>query len=99
MLSGGQPGHHNIQGIGAGFVPKNLNLSIIDEIVTVDDREAFLMMKRLGKEEGLCVGISAGAAVVASLGVAKKLGPGKRVVTVLCDTGERYFSMEQYFQA
>ena len=99
VLSGGKPGYHNIQGIGAGFVPKNLNRQLIDEIITVDDREAFAMMKRLGKEEGLSVGISAGAAVVASAIVAKRLGPGKRVVTILCDTGERYFSMEQYFQA
>ncbi len=99
VLSGGLPGHHNIQGIGAGFVPKNFNRSIINDIITVDDKEAFAMMKRLGKEEGLSVGISAGAAVVASKKVAQQLGKGKRVVTILCDTGERYFSMEQYFEA
>ena len=57
------------------------------------------MMRRLGREEGLSVGISSGAAVVASLQVAQKLGPGKRVVTILCDTGERYFTLEQYFEA
>lgn len=99
VLSGGKPGHHMIQGIGAGFVPAIFNRSIIDDIITIDDKEAFHMMKRLGQEEGLSVGISAGAAVCAAKKVAIDLGPGKRVVTVLCDTGERYFSMEQYFQA
>ena len=99
VLSGGTAGHHNIQGIGAGFVPKIFNRSIIDGIIAVDDKEAFAMMKRLGREEGLSVGISSGAAVIAAQKVAQELGPGKRVVTVLCDTGERYFSMEQYFEA
>lgn len=96
---GKPPRQHNIQGIGAGFVPKILNRGIIDEIITVDDREAFLMTRRLGKEEGLCVGISSGAVVVAALKTAEALGPGKRVVAILADTGERYFSMEQYFEA
>ncbi len=99
VLSGKAAGYHNIQGIGAGFVPKILNRDIIDEIIGVDDKEAYEMMRRLGREEGLSVGISSGAAVVASLKVAQKLGPGKRVVTILCDTGERYFSLEQYFEA
>lgn len=99
VLSGKAPGHHNIQGIGAGFVPKILNRDILDDIIAVDDKEAYEMMRRLGREEGLSVGISAGAAVVASLKVAQKLGPGKRVVTILCDTGERYFTLEQYFEA
>ena len=99
VLSGKPAGYHNIQGIGAGFVPKILNRSIIDDVIPVDDREAFAMMKRLGSEEGLSVGISAGAAVVASINIAKQLGVGKRVVTILCDTGERYFSLEQYFRA
>ena len=99
VLSGGKPGRHKIQGIGAGFIPEILNREVIDDIITVDDREAFDMMRHLGKEEGLCVGISAGANVVAALEVAKKLGPGKRVVTILCDTGERYFTTEQYFEA
>ncbi len=99
VLSGKTPGHHNIQGIGAGFIPKILNRDILDEIITIDDKEAYEMMRRLGREEGLSVGISAGAAVVASLKVAQRLGPGKRVVTILCDTGERYFTLEQYFEA
>jgi len=99
VLSGKKPGAHRIQGIGAGFEPEILNKEIIDEIITIGDNEAFQMSKRLGKEEGLCVGISSGANVVASLKVAKELGTGKRVVTILCDTGERYFSTEQYFEA
>lgn len=99
VLSGGKPGHHNIQGIGAGFVPKILNRQIIDEIIPVEDKDAYEMMRRLGREEGLSVGISAGAAVLASIKVAAQLGPGKRVVTILCDTGERYFTLEQYFEA
>jgi len=99
VLSGGKPGRHNIQGIGAGFIPEILNRKIIDEIIKVDDNESFAMARRLGVEEGLCVGISSGAAMIAALKVAKDLGPGKRVVMILCDTGERYFSMEQYFEA
>jgi len=99
VLSGKPAGQHKIQGIGAGFIPEILNRDIIDELALVDDREAFEMMRRLGREEGLCVGISSGANVIAALKAAKELGPGKRVVTILCDTGERYFSMEQYFEA
>ena len=78
---------------------KIINRGLIDEIVAVNDQEAFNMAKLLGKEEGLCVGISSGANVVAALKIAYNLGSGKRVVTILCDTGERYFSMEQYFEA
>ena len=99
VLSGKEPGPHKIQGIGAGFVPDILNREIIDEIITVDDNEAFSTSRRLAKEEGLFVGISAGAAVSVALKVAKDLGKGKTVVVVLPDTGERYFSMQQYFEA
>jgi len=99
VLSGNPAGHHNIQGIGAGFVPKILNRDILDEIITIDDKDAYNMMRRLGREEGLSVGISSGASVIAALKIAERLGPGKRVVTILCDTGERYFTMEQYFEA
>ncbi|RJQ33241.1 MAG: cysteine synthase A [Actinobacteria bacterium] len=93
VLSGGQPGRHRIQGIGAGFIPAVLNQSIIDEIVTVEDEDAFNMARRLAKEEGLLVGISSGAAVWAANEIASKLGRGKSVITMLPDTGERYLSM------
>lgn len=99
VLSGKPAGAHKIQGIGAGFVPEILNREIIDDIITVGDQDAFNMTRRLGREEGLCAGISSGANVAAALKIARDLGPGKRVVTILCDTGERYFSMEQYFEA
>lgn len=99
VLSGKPAGPHKIQGIGAGFIPEILNREVIDEIIQVDDNDAFKTAKRLASEEGLFVGISSGAAVWAALGVAKNLGKGKIVVVVLPDTGERYFSMQQYFEA
>lgn len=99
VLSGKQPGPHKIQGIGAGFIPAILNQKIIDEIIQVDDNDAFHTAQRLTREEGLFVGISSGAAVWAALKIAKELGKGKAVVVVLPDTGERYFSMQQYFEA
>ncbi len=98
VLSGKELGPHKIQGIGAGFIPDVLNQGIIDEIIQVDDNDAFRTARRLAREEGLFVGISAGAAAYSALKVAKDLGEGKRVVVVLPDTGERYFSMEQYFE-
>ena len=97
VLSGGEPGPHKIQGIGAGFVPKVLNRAIIDRVMTVTDDEAYQTAKQLSKKEGLLVGISAGANVFAAQKVAQELGPGKNVVTILCDTGERYISIEKYF--
>ena len=98
VLSGGEPGPHLIQGIGAGFVPQVLNRGVIDEIMTVSDEEAHDTAKRLAKEEAIFVGISAGAACFAALKVAKQLGSGKTIVVVLPDTGERYFSTEPYFE-
>jgi len=97
VLSGGKWGPHRIQGIGAGFVPEVLNRAVIDEIATVADRDAWQTKLQLAHREGLLVGISAGAAVHVACQVARRLGPGKAVVTVLPDTGERYFSLDEYF--
>ena len=97
ILSGGPPGPHKIQGIGAGFIPQVLNQQILDRVISVTDNEAYQTAKLLAKKEGLLVGISAGANVAAAQKVARELGPGTRVVTILCDTGERYISMEKYF--
>ena len=97
VLSGGDPGPHKIQGIGAGFIPKVLNRSILDRVITVTDDEAYQTTKLLAKKEGLLVGISAGANVFAAQKVAEELGPDQNVVTILPDTGERYISIEKYF--
>jgi cysteine synthase A len=97
VLSGGSPGPHKIQGIGAGFVPPVLNRKIIDRVITVSDDDAYRTSKRLAREEGMMVGISAGANTFAALQVSRALGPNQNVVTILCDTGERYISMEKYF--
>ncbi len=93
VLGGGKAGIHGIQGIGASFVPGVLNRDVYDELIAVKDEDAYAMTGRLTREEGLLVGISSGANVWASLQVAKQLGAGKRVVTMLCDTGERYLSV------
>jgi len=98
VLSGGAPGPHMIQGIGAGFIPQVLNRAVIDAIMTVSDEQAYETAKRLSREEGLFVGISAGAACWAALKVAKDLGAGKTVVVIFPDTGERYFSIQPYFE-
>jgi cysteine synthase A len=92
VLSGGSPGKHKIQGIGAGFIPDVLNTQIIDEIIQVLDDAASDTARRLAREEGILCGISSGAAAWAALQVAQRLGQGKTVITVLPDTGERYLS-------
>ncbi|VVB53931.1 Pyridoxal-phosphate dependent enzyme [uncultured archaeon] len=96
VLSGGQPGPHKIQGIGAGFVPEIFDRQVIDEIMPVASEDAFKTSALLARKEGLLVGISAGANAYAALKVAKKIGHGKRVVVVLPDTGERYLSTPLY---
>jgi len=97
VLSGAAPGPHKIQGIGAGFVPKVLDTDLIDEIIAVTDEDAYEMTRKLSTEEGILAGISSGAAVWAAQKIAKDLGPGKLVVTILPDTGERYLSTEGLF--
>ncbi|MFS0865637.1 cysteine synthase A [Fredinandcohnia sp. 179-A 10B2 NHS] len=92
VLSGGNPGPHKIQGIGAGFVPSILDTEVYDEIITVKNEEAFDYARRVGREEGILVGISSGAAVSAALQVAKKLGKGKKVLAIIPSNGERYLS-------
>jgi cysteine synthase A len=97
VLSGREAGPTKIQGIGAGFVPRNYHPHVVDEIRTVSDREAYDMKARLAREEGLLVGISAGANICVASQLASELGTGTNVVTFLCDTGERYFSLDEYF--
>ncbi|MCK1976639.1 cysteine synthase A [Jeotgalicoccus huakuii] len=92
ILSGKEPGPHKIQGIGAGFVPTTLDTDIYDEIITIENEEAMDTARKLGREEGILGGISSGAAVLAGLQTAKKLGKGKNVVVVLPSNGERYLS-------
>ncbi len=96
VLSGGEPGYHGIQGIGAGFIPEILDTSVYDAVLQISDADAAHYTRRLAREEGLLVGISSGANVCAAVRVARELGPGKIVVTVLCDTGQRYLSTDVF---
>ncbi len=97
ILSGGDPGPHKIQGIGAGFVPQNLNTEIYDEVIKVSNEEAFAMARRVAKEEGLLVGISSGANLQAAYTIAcREENKGKTIVTILCDTAERYLSTDLF---
>ena len=97
VLSGGKGGPHKIQGIGAGFIPSILNTSIYDEVLTVTNEEAFAMARKVAKEEGLLIGISAGANLHASYIVASRPeNKGKTIVTILCDTAERYLSTDLF---
>ena len=96
VLSGGNPGNHVIQGIGAGFVPKNYDPKYVDEIIQISNEDAIKYGVEAGKEAGLFVGISSGAAIAAAFQVAKKLGKGKKVLAIAPDGGEKYLSVEAY---
>jgi cysteine synthase A len=96
-ISRGERGPTKIQGLAAGFVPENYHARVVDEVRVVTDEDAWATKEALARQEGLLVGVSAGAALFAALAVARELGAGKNVVTVLPDTGERYFSLAQFF--
>jgi len=96
-LSRGERGPSKIQGIAAGFVPKNYDAAVVDQVRTITDQAAYEMKRQLGRKEGILLGISSGANVQIAVDVARELGDGSVVVTVLCDTGERYFSLDEYF--
>jgi cysteine synthase len=96
VLSGGKPGPHKIQGIGAGFIPDNLDTEIYDEIITIENEEAFETSRRVARQEGILGGISSGAAIHAAFTVAARLGKGKKVIAVLPSNGERYLSTPLY---
>ncbi len=98
VLSGGSPGAHRIQGIGAGFVPKVLNKGVIDQIIKVEDSQAIRYVRELALKEGLLCGISSGAALCAAVQVADELGSGKNLVVILPDTGERYLSTDLFHE-
>lgn len=96
VLAGGQAGPHKIQGIGAGFIPKVLDTEIYDEVFGVKGDNAMEMARRVGKEEGILAGISAGAAIYAAIEKAKEIGPGKKILAIVPDNGERYLSTALY---
>jgi len=95
VMNGGQPKIHNIQGIGEGFVPELVRMDEIDQVIAIRTEDAMDMMARLAREEGLMVGTSSGANVLASLQVAETIGPGKTIITILPDRGERYLSLKR----
>ncbi len=98
VLSGGKPNPTRIDGIGAGMIPEVLNVDVIDEVITVTEEDAYQTMRAISTKEGLLVGMSSGANVHAALELAKERGPDTTVVTILPDTGERYFSLSRYFE-
>ncbi len=97
MLNGKSAGPHRIQGIGAGFIPEVLDRGVVHEVRTVSDQDAYSTMRAVARKQGLLVGISAGANVHIASQVAREVGPGKNILTILCDTGERYFSLDRQF--
>jgi cysteine synthase A len=97
-ISRGERGPTKIQGIAAGFVPKNYDPRVPDQVRTVTDERAYAVKLELARKEGLLVGISSGANVAIALDVARELREDQHVVTILCDTGERYFSLDEYFR-
>jgi cysteine synthase A len=96
VISGGKPGLHGIQGIGAGFIPKVFDKNIVDEVIAVKDEDAFETARKLARMEGIIAGISTGAATYAAIEVAKRLGSGKKVLAIAPDTGERYLSTQLF---
>lgn len=96
VISGGIPGKHKIQGIGAGFIPKNLDINIVDEVIKITDEEAFDFCKELSSKNGLFLGISSGANIAAAYKIAKKLGKGKKVLTISPDGAEKYLSTDLF---
>lgn len=96
VISGGNPGPHKIQGIGAGFIPKNYDGTYVDEVIRIQDEDAFRTAKEFSQKEGVLIGISSGGNLFAALQVAKKLGKGKKVLTIAPDGGEKYISMGLY---
>ena len=96
VLSGGKPGPHKIQGIGAGFVPETLDIEVYDEVIQVKTEQAFEYARRVAREEGILVGISSGAVIYAATEIAKKLGKGKKVLVIIPSNGERYLSTPLY---
>lgn len=98
VLSGGRPGSHKIQQLGLGFIPKNLDRSIVDRVIQVSEGDAYETTRKLARVEGILVGISSGAHVHAASRVAHELGRGKKILTFLCDAGQRYFSLDKFFQ-
>ncbi|MGB9679342.1 MAG: cysteine synthase A [Thermoanaerobacteraceae bacterium] len=98
IISGGKAGPHNIQGIGAGFIPEIFDKNILDSVISVSDEDAFCMAQKLAKEEGILVGISTGAAFFAAINIAKEIGRGKKVLVIAPDSGERYLSTSLFIK-